>query len=68
MSNISSIQSAYGNLKAAVDEYIKSGKISFETLSSIISQNPAYLACLDNGSGKLSINEAMLKQQFNAQK
>ena len=68
MSNISSIQSAYGNLKAAVDEYNKSGQISFETLSSIISQNPAYLACLDNSSGKLSINEAMLKQQFNAQK
>ena len=68
MSNISSIQSAYGNLKAAVDEYNKSGQISFETLSSIISQNPAYLACLDNSNGKLSINEAMLKQQFNAQK
>lgn len=68
MSNISSIQSAYGNLKAAVDEYNKSGKISFETLSSIISQNPAYLACLDNSNGKLSINETMLKQQFNAQK
>ena len=68
MSNISSIQSAYGNLKAAVDEYNKSGQISFDTLSSIISQNPAYLACLDNSSGKLSINEAMLKQQFNAQK
>lgn len=68
MSNISSIQSAYGNLKAAVDEYNKSGQISFNTLSSIISQNPAYLACLDNSSGKLSINEAMLKQQFNAQK
>lgn len=68
MSNISSIQSAYGNLKAAVDEYNKSGQISFDTLSSIISQNPAYLACLDDSSGKLSINEAMLKQQFNAQK
>lgn len=68
MSNISSIQSAYGNLKAAVDEYNKSGQISFDTLSSIIAQNPAYLACLDNSSGKLSINEAMLKQQFNAQK
>lgn len=68
MSNISSIQSAYGNLKAAVDEYNKSGQISFETLSNIISQNPAYLACLDDSSGKLSINEAMLKQQFNAQK
>lgn len=68
MSNISSIQSAYGNLKAAVDEYNKSGQISFDTLSSIISQNPAYLACLDDSSGKLSINEVMLKQQFNAQK
>jgi hypothetical protein len=68
MSNISSIQSAYGNLKAAVDEYNNSGQISFETLSNIISQNPAYLACLDDSSGKLSINEAMLKQQFNAQK
>lgn len=68
MSNISSIQSAYGNLKAAVDEYNKSGQISFETLSNIISQNPAYLACLDDSSGKLSINEAMLEQQFNAQK
>ena len=68
MSNISSIQSAYGSLKAAVDEYNKSGQISFDTLSSIISQNAAYLACLDNSSGKLSINEAMLKQQINAQK
>lgn len=50
------IQSAYGTLSDAVDEYNKNGYLTVSTLSSLIDLGPEYYDCLVDESGQLAIN------------
>lgn len=67
VSAIEDIGSAYGTLKGAVSEYNKSGKLSLNTLKTLLSLNPKYLLALTNNNGKLSLNEKALKAQWKAE-
>ena len=67
ISAIEDIGSAYGTLKGAVSEYNKSGKLSLNTLKTLLALNPKYLLALTNNNGKLSLNEKALKAQWKAE-
>ena len=53
---LKNIQSAYGTLSDAVDEYNKNGYLTVSTLSNLIDLGPEYYDCLVDESGQLAIN------------
>lgn len=55
-SAIDEIQSAFNTLQSAVDEYNKQGYLSLDTLQSLMELDNAYLACLVDENGQLSLN------------
>lgn len=61
-SAIDSIQSAYDTLQSAVDEYNSQGSLSLDTVQSLINMDDAYLACLVNENGQLSLNTDTMAQ------
>lgn len=54
---IDNMQSAYGTLSSAIDEYNSSGMLSVDTLQSLLSLNGDYLSALELVNGKLQINQ-----------
>lgn len=54
---IDNMQSAYGTLTSAVDEYNSSGGITMDTLQSLLSLDGDYLNSLELVNGKLQINK-----------
>ena len=57
---IDEIQSAYETMADAVDEYNESGYLSMDTLQSLLSLSPEYLASLELVNGQLVLNEASM--------
>lgn len=55
---IDSIQDAYNSLSDAVEQYNSSGYLTLDSLQSILSLEPEYLALLQMENGQLSINQA----------
>ena len=53
---LKNIQSAYGTLSDAVEEYNKNGYLTVSTLSNLIDLGPEYYDCLVDESGQLAIN------------
>lgn len=65
---IDKVQSSYQALSSAVSEYNENGgKLSLDTLQSLLSLDSEYLAVLDLKNGKLSVNEQLLQAQAEAQ-
>ena len=60
--SLDKIQGAYDTLANAVSEYNATGELSIDTLQSLLSLHPQYLATLKNESGQLSINSQMFEQ------
>lgn len=60
--SLDEIQGAYDTLANAVSEYNATGELSIDTLQSLLSLHPQYLATLKNESGQLSINSQMFEQ------
>ena len=60
VSNMDSVVDAYKTLKSAVSEYNSKGKLSYNTLKSLLSLNPKYLSALSVQNGKLKVNEKAL--------
>lgn len=54
---IDNMQSAYGTLSSAIDEYNSSGTLSINTLQSLLSLNGDYLNALELVNGKLQISQ-----------
>lgn len=65
---IDSIQSAYGDLRKAADEYNSQGGISMDTFQSLLKHGSQYLSFLDNINGKYVINEDGIKRVIEAEK
>lgn len=62
-SAIDSIQSAYDTLNSAVEEYNSNGgKLSIDTIQSLLSLSDEYLACLQVENGQLSLNADAMAQ------
>lgn len=61
-SSASDLQKAYQSCKSAVEEYNKTGYVSFSTLQSLTAMEPKYLSMLENSNGKLEINTATTKK------
>ena len=54
---IDNMQTAYGTLSSAVNEYNSSGSLSVDTLQSLLSLNGDYLSSLELVNGKLQISK-----------
>ena len=54
---IDNMQSAYGTLASAINEYNSTGGLSIDTLQSLLSLNSDYLSALELVNGKLQINK-----------
>lgn len=66
-SAIDEIQSAYDTLNSAVEEYnTNGGKLSIDTLQSLMGLSSEYLACLQTENGQLSINQEAIAALANA--
>lgn len=65
--SIDGIQSAYGTLKSAVDEYNASGEMSLDTLQALLALDPEYLSMLQEDGNQLSINEVAIRNKVIAQ-
>ena len=65
---ISSFQSAYATVTAALDEYNQTGQLSIQTIESIISLGPGYITMLETVDGKLRLNEEAVGNLINAQR
>lgn len=65
---IDDIQSAFGSLKDAVEEYNENGVISMDTFQSIIENGVQYLAYLRNEDGQLEINTESIRNLIQARK
>lgn len=65
--SVDNIQSAYSTLSNAVSEYNKYGAYSLDTLQSLLSLEPQYLAMLVNENGQLGINRTALIDLINTQ-
>lgn len=61
-SSATDLQKAYQSCKSAVEEYNKTGYVSFSTLQSLTAMEPKYLSMLENSNGKLEINTATTKK------
>lgn len=67
-SGISEISNAYNVLTDAISEYNSNGKLSIDTLTSLLSLEPQYLSALVNENGQLSLNEQTLYNLAEQQK
>ena len=56
------MQKAYQTCQTAVEEYNKSGYLSIDTLQTLTSLDPQYLAMLQNENGQLEINTETAKK------
>ncbi len=66
-SAIDEIQSAYDTLTSACEEYNKNGgKLSIDTIQSLMGLSSEYLACLQDENGQLSINADAMAVLANA--
>lgn len=65
---IDEIQKAYDALHSAVDEYNSNGYLTIDTLQSLLSLSPEYLANLSMQNGQLQVNNMSLEDQVNALK
>ncbi len=65
---IDELQSAYDSLHSAVDEYNSNGYLTIDTLQSLLSLSPEYLANLSMQNGQLQVNNMSLEDQVNALK
>lgn len=59
---IDNMQSAYGTLTSAIDEYNSSGSLSMETLQSLLALDGDYLNSLELVNGKLQINKQVQEE------
>ena len=64
--SIDSLQSAYGTLTSAVEEYNSSNGFTLDTLQSLLSLSPEYLGMLTEENGKLKLNEQAIINKANA--
>lgn len=62
------IQSAYKTLQGVVDEYNESGSLTIDTLQSLLSLDPSYLANLQMVNGQLQLNTDAFYAQVDAMK
>lgn len=65
---IDAAQSAYNTLQTAVQEYNSNGYMSIDTLQSLLSLSPEYLANLSMQNGQLQANNISIEDQVNALK
>ena len=65
---IDEMQKAYDSLHSAVDEYNSNGYLTIDTLQSLLSLSPEYLANLSMQNGQLQVNNMSLEDQVNALK
>lgn len=63
---LDSIQSAYSSLSDAVEQYNNTGYLTLDSLQSILSLEPEYLALLQMENGQLSINQAAAEAMIQA--
>lgn len=59
---VDDMQKAYQTCQTAVEEYNKSGYLSIDTLQTLTSLDPQYLAMLQNENGQLEINTETAKK------
>lgn len=68
----SDLQKAYQTCKTAVEEYNKTGYVSFSTLQNLTALEPQYMSMLENSNGQLEINtettQKLTKAMIAAQK
>lgn len=64
---ISEITSAYSTLTSAIEEYNANGAYSLNTVTSLLSLKPEYLALLAEENGQLALNEQGLRSIIEAQ-
>ena len=67
-SEIDEMQKVYDSLHSAVDEYNSNGYLTIDTLQSLLSLSPEYLANLSMQNGQLQVNNMSLEDQVNALK
>lgn len=65
--SLSNLQSAYDTLAGAVSEYNATGQLSIDTLKSLLSLEPQYLAQLVNENGQLKLNHQAFIDLANAE-
>lgn len=65
--NVDNIQSAYGTLKSAVDEYNSSNGFTVDTIQELLELDPEYLTLLELENGQLVLNEEAIKNKVIAQ-
>ena len=64
---VSEITSAYSTLSSAIEEYNANGAYSLNTVTSLLSLKPEYLALLTEENGQLALNEQGLRSIIEAQ-
>lgn len=67
-SEIDEMQKVYDALHSAADEYNSNGYLTIDTLQSLLSLSPKYLANLSMQNGQLQVNNMSLEDQVNALK
>ena len=65
---IDDLQSAYSTLSSAVTEYNSAGKISIDTLQSLLSLDTQYLSMLQMQDGQLKLNDVSTRNYITALK
>lgn len=65
--SIDSVQSAYGTLTSAIEEYNQTGYYSLDTMQALLSMSPEYLGMLQEENGVLSLNEDAIRAKIVAQ-
>lgn len=65
---VDKIQSAFKNMKDAVEQYNSTGKITIDTFQSILENGLQYMGFLRNENGQLSINEERVRDLLKARK
>jgi hypothetical protein len=63
---LDAIQNAYNSLSDAVEQYNNTGYLTLDSLQSILSLEPEYLALLQMENGQLSINQAAAEAMIQA--
>lgn len=66
-SDIDDLQSAYDILNSVQQEYAESGKLSIDTVQSLLELSPEYLSCLSNENGQLVVSTDLLNQKIEAE-
>lgn len=68
LKELKNLDSAYGALLSAVDEYNENGSVSITTMENLISNYSEYLGYLVNEKGELELNTTSLKNLIEAKK